>query len=401
MDQILSTTDLVARLRENPIGFVRMGYEQGLNVSRWLEQVSPSEKGDLSAFERVLEEMDIRTHSDPAGGYWASNAGEAFKPTDPVRRVLLTEFFARTWRKVSYGRSGQRDVYLSDDYAPGTALRPWADTSPRLSQNIQPAIPISELVAQTTAISGSLYRSLYITYDAEALRMFRVGESANIPIATIASSPRTIQLHKYGRGLRASYEALRQMTVDMLALHIAWMAVQSEIDKLAAILAIIVNGDGNANTAATNYNLTTLDTAATAGTLTLKGWLAFKMKFANPYMLGTALMTEATALQLALLSVGNANVPLANFNAGGMMQTLTPINLTSDAVRYGWTSEAPTLTIVGFDSRIAIERVVEIGADIQEMARNIENQTELVTMTETEGYAVIDANGAKTLSVNA
>jgi hypothetical protein len=316
-----------------------------------------------------------------------------------VRRVLLTEFFARTWRKVSYG--GRRDVYLSDDYAPGTALRPWVDTDPRLSQDIQPAIPISELVAQTTAITGSLYRSLYITYDAAALRMFRVGESANIPIATIAASPRTIQLHKYGRGLRASYEALRQMTVDMLALHIAWMAVQSEIDKLAAILAIIVNGDGNSGTAATNYNLTTLDPAATAGTLTLKGWLSFKMKFANPYMLGTALMTEATALQLALLNVGSGNIPLANFNAGGMMQTLTPINITSDAVRYGWTSEAPALTIVGFDPRIAIERVVEIGADIQEMARNIENQTEVVTMTETEGYAVIDPNGTKTLSVNA
>jgi hypothetical protein len=401
MDQILSTTDLVARLRENPIGFVRQGYEQGLNVSRWLEEVSPSEKGDLSAFERVLEEMDIRTHSDPAGGYWASNAGEAFKPTDPVRRVLLTEFFARTWRNVAYGRSGQRDVYLSDDYAPGTALRPYVDAAARLSQDVQPAIPLSELVSITTAIQGTLYRSLYLTYDAEALRLFRVGESANIPIATITSSPRTIQLHKYGRGLRASYEALRQMTVDRLALHIGWMAVQSEVDKVAAVLNIIVNGDGNSGTAATNYNQSTLDSAATPGTLSIKAWLSFKKKWVNPYMITTALMQEAVATQLELLTMGTANVMLMTLDGNAITGSLRRINRTSDAVAYGWDAGAPSLTIVGWDNRISIEQVTEIGADIQEMAQNIENQTQVITMTETNGFAVIDANGTKTLSINA
>jgi len=399
-DQILSTTDLVARLRENPVGFVRQGYEQGLNVSRWLEEVSPSEKGDLSAFERVLEAMDIRTRSDPAGGYWASNAGEAFKPTDPVRRVLLTEFFARTWRKVSYG-GGRRDIYLSDDYAPGTAPRPWTDAATRLSQDVQPAIPLSELVSITTPITGTLYRSLYLTYDAAQLRMFRVGESANIPIATITSSPRTIQIHKYGRGLRASYEALRQMTVDLLAFHISWMAVQSEVDKVAAVLDVLVNGDGNSGTAATNYNQSTLDSLATPGTLSIKAWLSFKKKWVNPYFVTTTLMQEAVATQLELLNLGTANVMLMTLDGNDVTGSLRKINRTSDAVGYGWDSNAPSLTIVGWDNRRAIEQVTEIGADIQEMAQNIENQTQVITMTETSGFAILDPNANKTLSINA
>jgi hypothetical protein len=370
-----------------------------MNVSRWLEHNSPSDPGDLDAFERCLEELDIRTRSDPAAGYWASNAGDAFNPRDRARRALLTEFFARTWRRVSFG--GQRAVYLSDDTTQGTALRPWVDAGQvRRSQQIAPAIPLSELVAITTPIEGQDYRTLYFTYDAEALRLFRVGESANIPIATLATSERTIQIHKYGRGLRASYEALRRMNVDMLALHIAWMAIQSEIDKVAAVIDVVVNGDGNTNTSATNYNLTTLDPDAVAGTLTVKGWLAFKLKWANPYMLQVALMQEAIALQLALLSV-SANAPLMGFNAGGMVQSLRPINSTSDVVAYGWTTDAPANKIVGFDPRITVERVTEIGAEISEMARNIENQTEIVTMTETEGYAIMDANGSKILTVNA
>lgn len=396
-EQILSTTDLVARLREKPIEFVTEGYKQGLNLSRWLEHNSPSDKGDLDAFERCLQEQGIVTRSDPAAGYWASKASDFFN--GPVNRTLYTEFFARQWRKVAYG---QRAVYLSSDGTPGSWQRPYADAQQaRWDSQLAPAIPLSELVAITTPIEGQDYRAFYMTYSAEQLRKFRLGESAEIPIAKLNDAERTIQLKKFGRGLKATYEQMRRMRVDKLALQIAYMAVQAEVDKVAAALYVLVNGDGNSNTTPTNHNLTTLDTDATAGTLTLKGWLAFKMKFANPYILTTGLMTEAVALQLALLNVGSANVPLANFNAGGQVQALTPINQTSDSVRYGWTSEAPASTIVGFDRRFALEQVTEIGGEIAEMERFITNQTEVITMTEMDGYAVMDANATKTLTISA
>lgn len=396
-EQILSTTDLVTRLREKPIEFVTEGYKQGLNLSRWLEYNSPSDKGDLDAFERCLQEQGIITRSDPAAGYWASKASDFFN--GPVNRTLYTEFFARQWRKVAYG---QRAVYLSSDGTPGSWQRPYADAQQaRWDFQLAPAIPLSELIAITTPIEGQDYRSFYLTYSAEQLRTFRLGESAEIPIAKLSDAERTIQLRKFGRGLKASYEQMRRMRVDKLALQIATMSVQAEVDKVAAALYVLVNGDGNSNTTPTNYNLTTLDTDAQAGTLTLKGWLAFKMKFANPYILTTGLMTEAVALQLALLNVGSANVPLANFNAGGQVQALTPINQTSDNVRYGWTSEAPASTIVGFDRRFALEQVTEIGGEIAEMERFITNQTEVMTMTEMDGYAVMDANATKTLTISA
>lgn len=397
-DQILSTSDLVARLREKPVEFVAEGYKQGYNLSRWLEENSPSDKTDgLDAFERCLREAGIVTRSDPAAGYWASKASDFMN--GPVNRTLYTEFFARQWRKVTYG---QRSIYLSTDGTPGSWQRPYADAQQaRWDFQLAPAIPLSELVAITTPIEGQDYRAFYMTYDAEQLRTFRLGETAEIPIAKLSDAERTIQLKKFGRGLKASYEQMRRMRVDKLALQIAYMAVQAEVDKVAAALYVLVNGDGNSGTTPTNYNLTTLDTDATAGALTLKGWLAFKMKFANPYILGTGLMTEAVALQLALLNVGSANVPLANFNAGGMTQALTPINQTSDSVRYGWTSEAPASTIVGFDRRFALERVTEIGGEIAEMERFITNQTEIMTMTEMDGYAIMDANATKTLTISA
>ena len=270
---------------------------------------------------------------------------------------------------------------------------------PRWNNQLEPAIPLSELVAVTTPIRGTDYRSVYATYDAAALRMYRVGESADIPVTTLALSDRNIRLHKYGRGLRASYEELRTMRVDKLAWWIRWAAIQSEIDKVAAALTVLVSGDGNSNTAATEYELTTLDPDATSGELTLKAWLAFRLQFAPPYMMTTAIAQIDETLQLILLNSGSGNVPLAGLNLAGIGNSLTPINTTADGIRYGWTTEAPDGYIVGFDRRFALEHVVEIGSEISETERYISNQTQLVTFTETSAFAVLDPAATKTLDL--
>lgn len=404
----LATNELNEQFSRDPLGMYRRiaadmrdrGVEESPTMSRALEFVSPSEEGEPDAFTRLMRENGIVTRSDPRAGYWASPVA-AFLDGGPIGRALYTEFFAREWRKVVFASPQQRAVLLSTDATPGSWQRPYYEGAARWEQQVQPAIPLSELVGMTTAINGNLYRSLFMEYDATQLRKFRLGEATEIPISTIAAREHTITLKKYGRGLRASYEELRRLRIDKLAWFIRQAAIQSEADKVAAALTVLVSGDGNTDTAAATHNLTTLDSAASAGTLTLKGWLAFKMKFVNPYFITTALMQEAVALQLAMLNAGSANVPLAGLNMGGMVQSLQPINTTSDGVRYGWTSDAAALTIVGFDRRFALEQLVEIGGNIDEMERFITNQTQVMTMTEVQGFATMDPSACLVLDVNA
>jgi hypothetical protein len=179
------------------------------------------------------------------------------------------------------------------------------------------------------------------------------------------------------------------------------MAIQAETDKVSAALDVAINGDGNPNTAAEVINLTTLDPNATPGTLTLTAWIAFKMQFAAPYMLTHALMREDVALQLALLNTGSANIPLSTVNLGGLETGIVPINAFADGVRYGWTAEAPASKIVGFDRRFALERATEVGGTIQEQDRFILNQPEALTISEVEGWAVVDRNAVKILNLAA
>lgn len=392
----LSKTDRAIELHQEALN-------AGMPLSRYLEIIDPSPEGSkLDAFGRQLKEAGIITRSNPEMGLWA-DTGDKFLSTN-AGRALFPEFVARQWRQVMFASPAEKRaaaIYLSSDAALGSPEKPYLDAGPFWNAQFDAAIPLSELIAGSTAISGEDYRSLYMTYDATALRMFRVGESAEIPIATLTTSTRNIRLRKYGRGLRASYEQLRRMRIDKMAWWIRWQALQSEVDKVAAALDIIVNGDGNNGTAATNYNLSTLDSTATLNELTLQAWLAFRMKFVQPYVLTTALMTEAVALQLIMLNAGTANIPLVNLNLAGVGFGLTPINSTGDNVRYGWTADAPANTIVGLDKRFALEQVTEIGSEIQETERFITNQTEVMVMTENSAFATLDASAVKTLTLSA
>lgn len=385
--------------REGAIAMHTEAKQQGVPFSRYLEMVDPSEENSrLDAFQRQLKLHNIYTRSVPEAGIWASE-GERFLES-PGGRALFAEFFAREWRKVSYANSQERAILLSSDSVVGSFDRPYADAAgPRWNNQFAPPIPLSEIVAFTTPITGVDYRSLYMTYDEDAVRLYRVGESAEIPMATLTQSSRAITLRKYGRGLRTSYEQLRRMRVDRIAWWIRWVALQSEIDKVAAALSTIINGDGNANTGATEINQSTLDSSATPGELSTLGWLKWRMQWAPPYTLTTVLGQVDEVVQVIMLNMGTANVPLEGRRLGGIGNTLTPINTTADGVRYGWTDDAPDGKLVGFDRRNALEQVVEIGSNISETENFITNQTQVITMTETNGFAIIDPAASKILDL--
>lgn len=380
----------------------REAYDEGKSLSVWLEEQDPSSEYNdgLDAFQRLMMAAEIRSKSLLPQGVRASKFGDFDK--DENTRALAPEFIARCWRRAMYGADvSTRAIYTSSDQPLNSAMNPYAiANAPRYQNQIAPAIPLDEVVAITTPVDTNAYKAVYLTDSTTDQRMVRVAEATDIPRARLSSSEQTVPLYKYGRVLEQSYETMRRMPLDLLAFHISRLATQAEVDKVAAIIDILVSGDGNGGTAATNYNASTLDSASTGGTLTLKAWLAFKMKFTNPYMVTTALARDTNALTLQLLNTGSANIPLVMIQTANGFGSFRPINPgLADAVALGWTGDAPASAIVAFDARFAIERVVEIGANISEVQRWTTRQTETLTMTETEGYAKIDNASVKTLTL--
>lgn len=377
----------------------REAYKSGTNLSVWLDRNMVAHEDGMDGFQRLLFEAGVATRSAPEVGIFA-DTWERLHET-PQLRALVPELIAREWRSVQIGRRySSRALYTSSDGALGTLANAYTtDMTGRWNEQLSAAIPVSELVAITTPINSGAYQAYYLKADEGEQSMSRVAEGAEIPRFKLTAGKKTIQLHKFGGALQATYEQLRRQPIDQIAMHIQRIAVQAEVDKVAKIINVAVNGDGN-NNAATVHALTTLDSSAAVGTPTIKAWLAFKMKFANPYQMTHALTQDDVALDLALLNMGSANIPLVALASsfGGF----TMINQSlRDGVALGWTGDAPASKVVGIDGRLGIQRVVEIGATIQEVERYIHNQTELLTMTETEGYAKLDDKAVHVLDLAA
>jgi hypothetical protein len=404
MDPIITRVNPAEFFRGLNANVYRAAFERGQSLSAFLDEEHPQTeyKDGLDGFSRMLKMAGIKVRAFPSSGLYADKVESFFK--NEQTRTLFPEFCNRKWREVIYGpMPDARALYSDSDDALNTVPRPIAAAAQgRWDKRIQAAIPSAALIAMTTPIDGDAYKAYYLTDNPAQQRKVRVGSTAEIPTAKLTGGEREVRLWKFGRALEMSYEQVRRMRIDKLAMHVQKMSVQAEIDRVATIIDVLVNGDGNSGTAPTSYNLTTLDSGTTSGVTTLKAWLAFKMKFANPYQLLVALTQDDVALKLMLLNSGSGNVPLSQLPANVTIGSFKAINPgLADGSGLGWTADAPANKVVGVDTRFAVERVVEIGSNIQEMDKFIKNQTELLVMSEVEGYSIMDGNATKILVNNA
>lgn len=391
----------------------RSAYEKGVSVSQLLERQDPSSdyadspEGRLDAFERVMHAAGLISNPIRSYGVQASTWEEATQ-TAP-RRALLHEFCARIWRQTTSPSlmpptPTTRALLLSGDAAVNTLARPYTDDAAIRAPRLEPAIPIERLVARSRSIDGADYRTLYITdaLGTDGYRMKRVTEGAEIPKTTLVTGEHTLRIHKHGRALLATYEQLRRLTIDRIAFIVARMALQAEVDKIGDAVDIIVSGDGNTNTAAVVEAQTVLDAGSAAGTLTLKAYLVWKSRFGPGYILDTVLAQEAATMQLLLLPVNTVNgIPMVLLPQGSIGDLRPVTNLLAGGVAWGITSDAPALQLVGFDSRFTLERVTEVGGDVSEVERFITNQTQVLTLTDVEGFQTLDTDSARILNINA
>jgi hypothetical protein len=402
MPQLQVTTVGIRELYEN-VGpqMYRDAKTHNRSLSQWLDVLNPTEGGDrgeLDAFGRLMKESGIVSRSIPELGIYADTF-EAFNQNDQVR-ALFPEWCFRVARRAK--ESPRTRAMTSLDSVVGSSLRPYADDSVLRQDGFRPAIPLSEVIANSRGIQGNVFRSTYLTEPAAAAkRMSRVAEAANIPVIQVMVGQRAINLYKYGRGVEFTYEVMRRESLDRVATIVELVSVQNEVDKVATVLDVMVNGDGNAGTAATSYNLTALDSATTAQNLTLNAWIAFKLLWRNPYQMTTILAESGPMAKRLVLNTGSQNQAVTVLPPG-IVEPLTPIeDRLSDGIRYGITDDAPSDKIIGFDRRAAVERVFEIGADIEETERYIRRQTEAIFFTEVEGYQVMKQTATKILNLAA
>jgi hypothetical protein len=259
-----------------------------------------------------------------------------------------------------------------------------------------------ELIGVRTPIDTNVYKSIYLdTTDVDKFRMKRVAEGTKFPEAQIKTSEQSIDLFKYGLKIKSTYEAIKRMKLDQLRVHLNWVAMQTNVDKGAAIVDTIINGDGNDN-GATNFNVNTLDATA-SGKLTYKAWISFLMEF-NPYLCTTIVGNKASLLEILTMQFPSVDpiMLLSQLNGGGAadMSVKLANNLFTN-VRLVLQETTPSNVLAAIDKRFAIEEVTEVGTDLIETNKIIDGQFNEMVLSEVNGYAKLYKEATKTLTLGA
>ena len=215
------------------------------------------------------------------------------------------------------------------------------------------------------------------------------GEGAGIPTTSIRTQENLVKLHKRGRMLVASYEAIRFQRLDLFSVTLRQIGAYIARMHLKDAIDVLMNGDGN-NNAATSYTIGDDGIGGTKGTLSYDALLGFWSQF-DPYTMNTMLM--GSDMMLAMLKLSEFQNPLTGLNFQGTGTLATPLG--AKLLR---TSAMPAGKIIGLDKNYALERIC--GSEVLvEYDKLIDRQLERAAITSISGFAKPYQEASKVLSL--
>ena len=327
--------------------------ESGKSFTQVLESLDPSEnyKGTAlegtDAFQRQLKRFDIRAkgaYSDPVEKFFSTMQSS----------VLFPEYIARA-----------------------------------VKQGMEESDVLPKITATVTTIDSMDYRSVYTAASEEDKKLMQVAEGASIPATEVKTKSNLVKLHKRGRMLIASYEAIRFQKLDLFSVTLRQIGSYIQQMHLKDAIDVLVNGDGNSNAAA-KLTIGTTPMSGTKGTLTYGQLVEFWSQF-DPYTMNTMLVPNGTLVKmLKLTELQNAAAGL-NFQGTGSIST----PLGAEVLRSSCVTEG---TIIGLDRRYALE-MVQAGEVSVEYDKLIDRQLERAAITSISGFGKIMPESAKVLVI--
>ena len=318
----------------------------GTSFTKTLEKLDPSERyrgtalEGLDAFQRQLKRFDIHVKgadSDPVEKFFHTSESS----------VLFPEFVSRVVR-----------------------------------QGLEEGGILPDITATVTKFDGMDYRSISSVPTEEEKKLVQVAEGAAIPETSVRTQENLVKLHKRGRMLVASYEAIRFQRLDLFSVTLRQIGAYIGKMHLQDAIKVLMEGDGNENPA---------EVVNHGGELTYDGLLEFWNKF-DPYAMNTLLVGGDAMLKL--LRLKEFQNPLTGLNFQGTGTLSTPLG--AKLLR---TSAMPAGTIIRLDKNFALEQVV--GGEVTvEYDKLIDRQLERAAITSISGFAKLFADASKVLKLS-
>lgn len=321
-------------------------YNSGRSFTDILEELDPSENyrntelEGLDAYQRQLKRFDIKV-----GGSRSDSVQKFFQSSDSA--ALFPEYVSRAVR-----------------------------------QGIERADQLSDIIAAKTVIDGMDYRPVVSVPSEDDKSLKPVAEGAYLPQTTIKTGENLVKLHKRGRMLVASYEAVKFQKLDLFTVTLRQIGAYIARQQLKDAVDVLIGGDGNDNAAET---IAADSSGALAYGDLIKLWAEL-----SPYQLNTVLAPTGAMTKLLVMSEMKDSSAGLDFHGSGKM--ITPLGARLLHI--------PSISgnkIIGLDKNCALE-MVQSGDVVLDHDKLIDRQLERAGISCITGFAKIFPDSAKVLT---
>ena len=304
---------------------------------------------------------------------------DVLESLDPTVNYIGTELegldaFSRQLKRFDIKVSGEGSSTVEKFFQTSNSAALFPEYVARaVKQGMEEADILSEIVATVTTIDGMDYRSITSDPKDSDKELAIVNEGAYIPQTVVKTNDNLVKLHKRGRMLVSSYEALRFQRLDLFTVTLKQIGAYIARAQLKDAVKVITQGDGNSNPCESIA-------CANTGEVSYADLISLWAKL-SPYNLNTILApTDAMKKILALPELKDASAGL-NFHSSGKMVTPLGANLLH-------TTALESNAIIGLDKNCALEMVkaTDIVTDYDKL---IDRQLERATVSCIAGFAKI------------
>lgn len=242
------------------------------------------------------------------------------------------------------------------------------------------------LIIRDEHIASVAYDVPYVEENTSNEELRQVAEGAAIPESEITYGDRVVKLEKLGRGVIASYEVIRRMSVDMLRVHLRRIGENLGRNLDARLAEVLVNGDSSGSgTAATVLNTHTANTWSYKDLVTGFNKLTLEHYFTPTHMLANSETLEAL---LDLDEIKDS--VLFDFAKTGTLPTPLGIKLVPMA-------DQPANTVTILDAHYAVQKLTEQDL-LVESDKLINQQWDRTYLTVVTDFAIIYAKARVVLN---
>ena len=317
-------------------------YSTSNGFTATLEELDPSENyigtdyEGLDAYQRQLKRFDIKV-----SGAGSDTISKFFRTTDSA--ALFPEYISRA-----------------------------------VQQGLEEEDIISKIVATTTVIDSLDYRAIESVPTEEDKELVFVTEGAKIPETTVKTKDKLTRLHKRGRMLVASYEAIKFQKLDLFTVTLKQIGAYIARTQLMDALDVLTSGEG-------------VETVSGSGTVTYADLVSLWDKL-TPYHLSTLVATAPAIADMLSITEFKDSYAGQSFHGTGKM--ITPFG--AEVLKLSKVSDK---IVVALDKSAAIEKV-QAGGIVTEYDKLIDRQLERAAITVTAGFSTIFADAVKILEIS-